>query len=100
TMHVEGGFLVGIAVGTEPVGLEVVDQTAAHATLDRLDLDLVLASAGGRAVRQQVVATGETLDAPADFFEAPGDVLRVLRGEGAGPADGADLGVVRLAAHC
>ena len=49
-VHVEGGPLVGVAVRPETIGLEVVAQAAAHAALDRLDLDLVLAGAGGRTV--------------------------------------------------
>src|SRR6185312_2911515 len=71
-------------------------ETPAGAGGDGFDLDLVLAGAGGRAVRQQVVAPRRRLDAGADLVEALLHVAGVLRGEGARAPDARELAPVDL----
>ena len=86
-----GGRVFGIAVGPEAVGVEAVAEPAARPGAVRLDLDLVLARAARRAVRQQVELLRGRLDARRDLVEAVLHVGAVLRRERPRPADARQL---------
>src|SRR4051794_15476109 len=97
-MHVEGRPLVGIAGRPEAVGVEGMAQPSAAPLRDRLYLDLVLAGARRRAVREQIVAFGRRLDSRRHVVEALLDVGAVLGRVGAGAADLRELPAVNLLA--